>query len=45
MLFQKWMIVLLLEVALLAAAVGERVSSSLGMTPLPPAEIVVTDRY
>jgi hypothetical protein len=42
MLLQKWMVALLLQAALMAVAIGERVSDSLGMTPQPPAEVVVT---
>jgi hypothetical protein len=44
MLLQKWMIALLLQLALLAVTVSDRVSKELGMTPRPPAEVVVTDR-
>jgi hypothetical protein len=44
MLFQKWMIALLLHLALLAVAVGDRVTRGLDRTQRPLAEFVVTDR-
>jgi hypothetical protein len=42
MLVQRWMIAVLLQLALLAVAARERVSHELGMTAQPPVEIVST---
>jgi hypothetical protein len=42
MLIQQWMIVLLVQFALLVVGVAERLNTELGLTPQPPADVVVT---